>query len=109
MDLLDKQVVRLEQGDYRRATAYSDVPLEIARNFAKYDAQKIHLVDLNAAIHQDPTTNAQIIDGLLREVGRSIDFEVAGGIRTVSLAKSLVERGAKNVVIGSIAYSVPKV
>ncbi|MFI5422149.1 MAG: HisA/HisF-related TIM barrel protein, partial [Nitrososphaerales archaeon] len=77
--------------------------------FVKHGAQKIHLVDLNAAIHSDPTTNAQIIDRLLREEGKSMDFEVAGGIRDVSLAKSLVERGAISIVIGSIAYSAPEV
>ena len=109
MDLLDKRVVRVEQGDLNRATVYSDAPSEVAKKFVDHGASKIHLVDLNAAVKSDATTNEKIIDDLLRELGSSVDFQVAGGIRSASLAASLTERGAKSIVIGSIAYSNPTI
>src|ERR1700730_9090459 len=109
MDLLEREVVRLEQGDIRNPTIYSGDPSEIVQSFVSHGVSRIHLVDLNAAVLSDPKTNAPIIDGLLRQVGESIAFQVAGGIRDGSIAASLLARGASNIVLGSIAYSEPKV
>ena|SRR5579872_6833241 len=109
MDLLEREVVRLEQGDIRKPTVYSGDPSEIVESFQSHGASRIHLVDLNAAVFSDPTTNAPIIDGLLHQAGESIAFQVAGGIRNTSSAASLLARGASNVVLGSLAYSEPEV
>ncbi|MDA4111908.1 MAG: 1-(5-phosphoribosyl)-5-[(5-phosphoribosylamino)methylideneamino] imidazole-4-carboxamide isomerase [Thaumarchaeota archaeon] len=105
IDLYDKRVVRVEQGDLNRATVYSDSPSNVAKEFIEHGASKIHLVDLNAAVKSDLKTNEKIVDQLLNRLGSSVDFQVAGGIRDTAIAKSLYERGAKSIVIGSIAYS----
>jgi phosphoribosylformimino-5-aminoimidazole carboxamide ribotide isomerase len=109
MDLWDRKIVRLEQGDLNRVTVYSEIPPEIAEEFIEYGATKIHLVDLNAAVGLDSKTNNEIIDDLLNGLGTSVDFQVAGGIRALSRASSLSDRGAKSIVLGSIAYSDPPV
>ncbi|HXC62122.1 MAG TPA: 1-(5-phosphoribosyl)-5-[(5-phosphoribosylamino)methylideneamino] imidazole-4-carboxamide isomerase [Nitrospiria bacterium] len=108
MDLLEREVVRLEQGDIRNPTVYSGDPSEIVQSFVSHGASRIHLVDLNAAVLSDPVTNAPIIDGLLHQAGESIAFQVAGGIRNTSFAASLLARGASSIVLGSIAYSEPE-
>ena len=69
MDLLEKRVVRVEQGDLNRATVYSATPSEVAKKFIEHGASKIHLVDLNAAVKSDVRTNEKMIDDLLRGLG----------------------------------------
>ena len=49
IDLLDGQVVRLEQGDFRRQTSYSVEPCEAARRFREAGAECLHVVDLDGA------------------------------------------------------------
>jgi len=109
IDLLDGQVVRVQQGDLNRTTVYSTNPLEIAEKFVVSGAAIIHLVDLNAAVKSDPRKNDKTIERLLTELGDSVKFQVAGGIRSGSAASSLVDRGAARIVIGSVAYSAPEV
>lgn len=107
VDLLDRCVVRVEQGDEKRLKVYSEDPVNTVRNFAKSGASIIHVVDLNAAIRGDPDTNREIIEKMLTELGSSISIQVAGGIRSLEVARRLVEFGAKRIVISSIAYSKP--
>ncbi len=79
----------------------------MAKKFVRNGASKIHLVDLNAAAKSDPATNAIVLEELLEKIAPSVDLQCAGGIRSLSVAKSLVARGAKSIVIGSLAYSDP--
>jgi phosphoribosylformimino-5-aminoimidazole carboxamide ribotide isomerase len=109
IDLLDGQVVRVQQGDLNRAHVYSNNPLETAKKFAESGAVMIHVVDLNAAVKSDPERNEKMIDSLLMKLGDSVKFQIAGGIRSVTSARSLVDRGAARIVIGSVAYSAPQI
>ena len=43
VDLLDGRCVRLLRGDFDKATAYSDDPLAVARQFAEGGARRIHV------------------------------------------------------------------
>ena len=49
IDLLGGRVVRLSKGDYDAVTEYGDDPVEVARGFAADGAERIHIVDLDAA------------------------------------------------------------
>ena len=53
VDLLDGSVVRVEQGDEKRAKVYSKDPTAMVRSFAENGASIVHVVDLNAAIRKD--------------------------------------------------------
>ena len=105
IDLLDRKVVRVEQGDENRRKVYSDDPAGTAESLARRGAALLHVVDLNAAIHGDSETNREVIDNMLSKLGTRIGLEVAGGIRNEENAKSLIQRGARRIVLGSIAYS----
>ena len=48
VDLLGEHAVRLEQGDYVRATRYGE-PIELASRFAAEGAPRLHVVDLDGA------------------------------------------------------------
>ena len=105
IDLLGGKVVRVEHGDLDRAKVYSDDPIRIARKFVERGATLIHMVDLDAAVRSDTMTNRRILDDLLQQLGRDVKIQIAGGIRTLETATSLVERGTSRIVIGSLAYS----
>jgi phosphoribosylformimino-5-aminoimidazole carboxamide ribotide isomerase len=109
IDLLDGNVVRVQQGDLNRSQIYSRSPLETAIKFVERGAKMIHVVDLNSAVRSDPEANEASIRLLLSELRDSVKFQIAGGIRSASKAKSLMDMGAARIVIGSIAYSTPAV
>ena len=49
IDLLGGRVVRLSKGAYDAVTEYDDDPVAVARGFATQGAERIHIVDLEAA------------------------------------------------------------
>ena len=106
MDLLDKCVVRVEQGDQNRKKMYSIDPVNVVQNFAHNGATLVHVVDLNAAIRNDPETNNDVIVRILSE-SPSINIQLAGGIRNENVETKLLNNGAQRVVISSLAYSNP--
>lgn len=105
MDLLDRQVVRIEQGDQRRKKVYSDDPIAMIKEFSGRGATLVHIVDLNAAIRNDPDTNSEIISQILSRANCGV--QLAGGIRSLDIARERLEKGAQRVVISSLAYSKP--
>ncbi|MGI0092421.1 MAG: HisA/HisF-related TIM barrel protein [Nitrososphaerales archaeon] len=105
VDLLERRVVRVEQGDRERAKVYSNDPLSVIRNFVENGASLIHVVDLNAAIRNDNETNADLIKSILLNARGSVRIQLAGGIRNFDKAERLFNAGANRIVISSIAYS----
>ena len=108
VDILDKSVVRVEQGDQNRRKVYSLDPVSVVQNFANRGATLVHVVDLNAAIRNDHHTNEDVIENIL-SASRSINIQLAGGVRNENVVRKLLENGAQRVVISSIAYSNPDV
>ncbi|NQW57802.1 MAG: 1-(5-phosphoribosyl)-5-((5-phosphoribosylamino)methylideneamino)imidazole-4-carboxamide isomerase, partial [Polynucleobacter sp.] len=49
IDLKDGHCVRLEQGDMKKATIFSENPAAMARHWISQGARRLHLVDLNGA------------------------------------------------------------
>ena len=49
IDLYDGKAVRLFKGDYAQMTVYSENPPEIAEEFIRAGARRIHTVDLEGA------------------------------------------------------------
>lgn len=105
VDLLDRQIVRLSQGDPDLAKTYSSDPLSAIDEMVKNGASMTHVVDLNAAIKKDVITNSEIINDILDRFSRKSGIQIAGGIGNPERANSLIMKGAKRVVIGSVAYS----
>lgn len=106
VDLIDKCVVRVEQGDPNRKKIYSDDPLKTIHEFERHGARLVHVVDLNAAIRNDRETNRDVITRILDETKISA-IQIAGGIRSAQIVKELLQKGAQRIVISSIAYSRP--
>lgn len=106
IDLRGGQVVRLEQGDFDRETAYSGDPVAVALHFADAGARWLHVVDLDAARGED-SSHAAVIADLVHAVGERLAVEVAGGLRTAEAVARILQSGAARAVIGTAALRDP--
>ena len=103
IDLRGGRVVRLKEGRPEDETRYSNDPVAVARDFAAQGAQRLHVVDLDAAIDGKPQPDvvAAIIDAV------RIPIEVGGGIRSAEGASRYLARGADRVIFGTAALENP--
>ena len=99
IDLIDKKVVRLSQGDYSKKTLYSDDPLSVARSFIADGATHLHVVDLDGAKKGSPV-NFEVIKQL-----KQLDMfvEVGGGIRDMQKIEAYQKIGVDRVILGTVA------
>lgn len=104
IDLLGGRVVRLSKGAYDAVTDYGDDPVEVARGFAADGAERIHIVDLDAAREGMPI-QAAIIARIVADT--EVACQVAGGIRDADRAAEVLGTGASRVVLGSALISKP--
>ncbi|MFN3267420.1 MAG: 1-(5-phosphoribosyl)-5-[(5-phosphoribosylamino)methylideneamino]imidazole-4-carboxamide isomerase [Deinococcales bacterium] len=100
VDIQRGRAVRLYKGDPKLETVYFDSPLEAAAHWAK-KAALLHLVDLDAAVGTGENR------GIILEAAKQYHIEVGGGIRSLGVARLLLEGGVKRVVIGTAAVSDP--
>lgn len=100
INILDGRAVRLRRGDLKEAIPLDSHPIARAQSWVLQGADKIHVVDLDAAAYGD-YRNRPLIDQLIAEV--DVPVQVAGGIRSHVEASRLVEAGAWRVVMGTAA------
>ena len=100
IDLKNGKCVRLLQGDFSRSTTYSDHPVDIAVQWQKKGAERIHIVDLDGSRTGSPQ-NTDVI----REIVQNVDIpvEVGGGIRSLQTAELYLGTGARWVILGTAA------
>jgi phosphoribosylformimino-5-aminoimidazole carboxamide ribotide isomerase len=106
IDLVGGRVVRLQQGDFARETAFSDDPVAVARSFAEAGAHWLHVVDLDGARTGEPA-HAAVIRDIVDAVGRDVAVEVAGGLRTDASVATVLAVGAARAVVGTAALRHP--
>jgi phosphoribosylformimino-5-aminoimidazole carboxamide ribotide isomerase len=105
IDVRDGKVVRLKQGQLRDETVYGSDPVEVAQRWEQEGAQRLHLVDLDAAISGHPQ-----FDALAAVIGAvAIPVEVGGGLRVLENAMRYRSRGADRVIFGTAAVASPGV
>lgn len=103
IDVMDGKCVRLFQGDFEQRTMYSDDPSGVAVDFARAGAQRLHVVDLDAA--RGTGDNGAVIELIISASGLSV--QVAGGIRTSDQIGQWLRVGAIDVVMGTAAVREP--
>ena len=99
IDLMEGRVVRLTKGDPENKTIYSNNPLEIAKKWEKANADRIHIVDLDATLGRG--SNFQIIKKIAQEV--SIPLHIAGGLRNEDRINDVLSF-AQKAVLGTFAF-----
>jgi phosphoribosylformimino-5-aminoimidazole carboxamide ribotide isomerase len=105
IDLREGRCVRLLQGDFARATVYSDDPIEMAQRWASAGARWLHVVDLDGARLGQPVQH-ELIERVIRAVP-DVAVQVGGGVRTLDAVERLLVGGAARVVIGTAALERP--
>lgn len=98
IDIVAGKVVRLEKGDFAKATVYALSPLEYAKKWRAEGAAFLHVVDLDGARFGEPK-NFHVIAQLIREAG--VKTEVGGGVRGLASVQAYLEAGAERVVLST--------
>ena len=103
VDIRGGLCVNLVQGDYEQETVFSADPVQQAVQWRDEGAELVHIVDLDGA-----KAGRCCIESQLREINaESIPFEVGGGIRDIQTIETLVDLGAKRVILGTAAHDDP--
>ena len=104
VDIQNGRAVRLFEGDPERETVYFDSPVEAARHWANLGAERLHLVDLDAALGSGDNRDT------IEEVARTVNakLELGGGIRSLDTALEWLEH-VDRIVLGTLAVSAPEV
>jgi phosphoribosylformimino-5-aminoimidazole carboxamide ribotide isomerase len=103
IDILGGRCVRLWQGDFQQSTTYSDDPASLSVDFERAGAQRVHVVDLDAA--RSSGDNRPVIEALIAK--SSLQVQVAGGIRSEEHVAAWLAAGATAVVMGTAAVRDP--
>lgn len=103
VDIRRGRAVRLRQGKSEEETAYADDPAAAARSFVDAGAERLHVIDLDAAFGTGD--NREAIRNVLAAGTRGV--QVGGGIRALDEAAEFLELGAERIVIGTEALRTP--
>src|SRR5918911_4250766 len=95
IDLMDGKVVQLVQG--REKALEGDPPEEMLRRFAGFP--EIQVIDLDAAMGRGSN------DELIRMIASKAATRIGGGVRDAARALSLIEQGARKVIVGTSAFT----
>ncbi len=104
IDLKDGRCVRLRQGDMTRETMYSRDPTAMARHWEALGAPRLHVVDLDGAVHGAPR-HRELVCAMARAV--SIPIQVGGGLRSLDDIRAYVSCGVERVVLGTVVWETP--
>lgn len=100
VNILEGKAVRLPRGDIADAIFLDADPVARAQGWISKGADRLHIVDLDAAAHGDHRNR-----GLIRDLIDSVDapVQVGGGVRSSHEVENLLEDGATRVVMGTVA------
>jgi len=106
IDLRDGRCVRLKQGRRHDVKVYDGDPIEIARGFEGAGARMLHVVDLDGAFADANSNSRKVVRRIIRALEIPVQF--GGGLRTVTDVQQMIEYGAAQVVIGTLAAESPE-
>lgn len=100
VNILDQKAVRLPTGDITEAISLDADPVERARGWVAKGADRLHIVDLDAAAYGD-YENRPLIEEIIDVV--DVPVQVAGGVRSPAEVERILGFGAWRVVMGTAA------
>ena len=106
IDLKDGKCVRLNKGDYKQVTHYSDNPLEMAETWISQGANNLHIVDLDGA-KAGKLINFTIIESIRKEFP-NLFIQVGGGIRNQENINKYINAKIDKVIIGTKVVTDPE-
>jgi phosphoribosylformimino-5-aminoimidazole carboxamide ribotide isomerase len=106
IDLRGGRVVRLEQGDFARETAYEGDAVAVARRFAATGVTWLHVVDLDGARAGEPR-QLEVAARIVGELLGVTRVELGGGLRSAEDVAGALGIGAARVAVGTAALRDP--
>jgi phosphoribosylformimino-5-aminoimidazole carboxamide ribotide isomerase len=106
LDLRGGKVVRLQEGDPARMTAYRDDASEMARRWLDAGARWLHVINLDGAFGESEDANRSALEAILK-LGARVQF--GGGLRSLDAITQAFDLGVSRVVLGTIAIEHPNV
>jgi len=104
IDIMDRKVVRLTEGDPDRRDTYMNNPIKAALHWQEQGATRIHVIDLDAVFGKTDNQDTIIsISGNLE-----VPIQTGGGIRTKAKAKHLLDSGVEKIILGSMPIKNPE-
>jgi phosphoribosylformimino-5-aminoimidazole carboxamide ribotide isomerase len=100
INILDGRAVRLPRGDVAHAISLDADPIERARGWVSKGADRLFVVDLDAAAFGE-YRNRSLIHDLIEAV--DVPVRVGGGVRSPAEVERLIAAGASRVVMGTAA------
>ena len=104
IDLKEGKCVRLSKGKPESSVVYNNNPIQQAKFFEQEGCERIHIVDLDAALG-NKINNKSIILDIRNSI--SIDIELGGGIRTENDVSFWIKNEINFLIIGSLAIEDP--
>ncbi|MDU8910486.1 1-(5-phosphoribosyl)-5-[(5-phosphoribosylamino)methylideneamino] imidazole-4-carboxamide isomerase [Aestuariicoccus sp. MJ-SS9] len=105
LELQNGRCVTLRKGRMADPILWHVDPVETALGFVEAGASALRITDFDAIAGAQG--NDALIETLLRKVG--VPVQIAGGIRSRERAEYWIDKGAGQVVIGTLAVQAPRV
>ena len=105
IDIIDGKCVRLYRGDYNKVTSYSDSPADVAAQLEEAGAERIHIVDLDAA-KGGGINNRKTISEIRKRT--SAVLELGGGIRGNDDIREILDIGIDRLILGTVFAKNPE-
>jgi phosphoribosylformimino-5-aminoimidazole carboxamide ribotide isomerase len=103
IDILNKKVVRLREGDYKQVTEYDVTLEEMIERYQSNGTNLIHIIDLNGA--KGDFSNQQYLFDVIKKTDMQVQY--GGGIRSIDQVKELIAAGIHRVIVGTQALTNP--
>jgi phosphoribosylformimino-5-aminoimidazole carboxamide ribotide isomerase len=103
IDILDKKVVRLREGDYKQVTNYDVTLEEMIERYQSNGTDFIHIIDLNGA--KGDFSNQKFLAEIIHKTSMKVQY--GGGVRSIEKVKELLDTGIYRVIVGTQAITNP--
>ncbi|KAA8484992.1 1-(5-phosphoribosyl)-5-[(5-phosphoribosylamino)methylideneamino] imidazole-4-carboxamide isomerase [Arcticibacter tournemirensis] len=103
IDILDKKVVRLREGNYEQATFYDVTLEEMIEKYQSNGTEFVHIIDLNGA--KGDFSNQEYLFDIIHKTDMKVQY--GGGVRSIEMVKELIAAGIHRVIVGTQAITNP--
>lgn len=103
IDILDRKVVRLREGDYEQVTSYDVTLEEMIEKYQSNGTEFVHIIDLNGA--KGDFTNQNYLFDIIQKTEMKVQY--GGGVRSIEKVKELIDSGIHRVIVGTQAITNP--
>lgn len=103
IDVLDRKVVRLREGDYSQVTHYEVSLQEQIERYYANGTEIVHIIDLNGA--KGDFTNQPYLFDIIQKTEMKVQY--GGGVRSIETVKELIDAGVYRVIVGTQAITNP--